>query len=100
MGPVKRGRDLSAGAGAVKATRPGRSCYAEAMAKAPAPVPEYDAALARLRAFCADWPGVTETTSWGNPTFKAAGKSFAVLDRYKGDYCIWLRCDPAGREDL
>jgi predicted DNA-binding protein (MmcQ/YjbR family) len=70
------------------------------MAKAPAPGPEYEAALARLRALSADWPGVTETTSWGNPTFKAAGKSFAVLDRYKGDYCIWLRCDPARREDL
>ncbi len=70
------------------------------MAKAPAPGPEYAAALARLREECAGWPGVTETTGWGNPTFKAAGKSFAVLDRYKGDYCIWLCCDPARREAL
>ena len=70
------------------------------MAKAPVPGPEYEAALARLRAECAGWPAVTETTSWGNPTFKANGKSFAVLDRYKGEYCIWLRCDPARREAL
>ena len=79
---------------------PGASCYAAPMAKDQAPGPEYDRALARLRAECAGWPGVTETTSWGNPTFKADGKSFAVLDRYRDEYCIWLRCDPARRESL
>lgn len=70
------------------------------MAKQAARGPEYEAALARLRSECADWPGVTETTSWGNPTFKAAGRSFVVLDRYKGEYCLWLCCDPARREAL
>lgn len=60
----------------------------------------HDAALARLRSECAGWPGVTETLGWGNPTFKANGKSFAVLDRYKGVSCIWVRCDPARREAL
>jgi len=80
--------------------RSGGSCYAAPMAKGELPGPEYDGALTRLRAECADWPGVTETTGWGNPTFKANRKSFAVLDRYQGGYCIWLRCDPARREAL
>ena len=62
--------------------------------------PEYLQALERLRAECADWPGVTETTSWGNPTFKANGKAFAVLDRYSGSYCVWLRCGSEQRQAL
>ena len=62
--------------------------------------PDYLEALERLRAECADWPGVTETTSWGNPTFKANGTTFAVLDRYRGSYCVWLRCGHEQRETL
>ena len=65
------------------------------MGKEVAAGPEFARALERLRAACRDWPGVIETTSWGNPTFEANGKAFAVLDRYRGSYCIWVRC---GRE--
>jgi predicted DNA-binding protein (MmcQ/YjbR family) len=61
---------------------------------------EYLEALERLRAECADWPGVTETTGWGNPTFKANGTTFAVLDRYSGSYCVWLRCGSERRRAL
>lgn len=62
--------------------------------------PEYAKALKRLRAECADWPGVVETTSWGNPTLEAGGKAFAVLDRYQGSYCIWVLCGSERREAL
>ena len=68
----------------------------------PHPIPheDPDAALSRLRAECAQWPGVVEALSWGNPTFKANRKSFAVLDRYQGGYCIWVRCTGERRERL
>ena len=62
--------------------------------------PECEAALARLREECADWPGVTETTSWGNPTFKAGGRTFVVLDRYRGEYCLYVFCTGKRRDAL
>ena len=62
--------------------------------------PEFDQALARLRSECAGWPGVSETTSWGNPTFKAGGRTFAVLDRYRGEYCLFVHCAGDRRETL
>jgi hypothetical protein len=58
------------------------------------------AALLRLRKICLGLPNVTECLTFGNPTFKAGAKTFAVLDRYKGDYCVWVRCDPQLRKQL
>lgn len=40
--------------------------------------------LPRLRRICLRLPGTSETVSWGHPTFKAGGKTFCVLERYKG----------------
>ena len=57
------------------------------------------AALQTLRGICANLPGSTELLTFGNPTFKAAGKSFAVLDSYKGVDCLWLRIDPGRRNE-
>ena len=62
--------------------------------------PDFEASLARLRSELADWPGVSESLSWGNPTFKANGKSFAVLDRYHGRHCVWVRCAGERRDAL
>src|SRR6185503_10655646 len=70
------------------------------MAELAAAAPEYHETLERLRAEVAGWPGVTETTSWGNPTFKANGTAFVVLDRYQQQYCLWLRCGSARRQEL
>lgn len=70
------------------------------MARDPGDDPQYVAALERLRAECTGWPGVTETTSWGNPTFKADGRGFAVLDRYKEKYCLYVQCGSARRAAL
>jgi len=61
---------------------------------------EYDKALAWLRTECADWPGVSETTSWGNPTFKANGRTFAVLDRYRSEYCLFVHISGDRREAM
>ena len=58
------------------------------------------AALTVLRPICMALPGSAETVTFGNPTFKASGKSFAVLDEYKGHACLWLRVDPGRRDEL
>ena len=101
MGPPKRGRDLRCGAEGVKATAAASHAMMAGMARSEAAAdPHYLEALERLRAACVGWPGVTETTSWGNPTFKANGRGFAVLDRYKGSSCIYVQCGGARREAL
>jgi hypothetical protein len=54
-------------------------------------------ALDRLRATAAKLADVEETTTFGNPTFKVRGRSIAVLDRYNGKCCLWLRIGIADR---
>jgi predicted DNA-binding protein (MmcQ/YjbR family) len=44
--------------------------------------------LERLRGICDRLAGVTETVTFGHPTFKAKGKTFTVLETYKGDLSI------------
>ncbi len=57
-------------------------------------------ALEALRAICLALPGVIETVSYGNPTFKAGRKTFAVLDAYQGSTCVWLACGAERRPAL
>ena len=57
-------------------------------------------ALEELRAICTALPGVIETVSFGNPTFKAGRKTFAVLDAYQGATCVWLACGAERRPVL
>ncbi len=57
-------------------------------------------ALDELRAICGGLPGVVETVSFGNPTFKAGRKAFAVLDAYRGATCVWLACGAERRPAL
>lgn len=59
-----------------------------------------ESVLKKLRSVCVALPGTAETLSWGNPTFKANGKAYAVLDSYKGVACIWFRCAKSKREIL
>ena len=54
----------------------------------PAPLTKRSALLARLREICLPLPECRETVSWGNPTFLAGKKQFAVLDRYHERWCI------------
>jgi hypothetical protein len=57
-------------------------------------------ALEALRAICSLLPGVIETVSFGNPTFKAGRKTFTVLDAYQGSTCVWLACGAERRAAL
>ena len=58
------------------------------------------AALSALRKIAAGLPESQETTSFGHPTFKIGGKTFAVLDHYSGEDCLWLLVDRARRARL
>ena len=44
--------------------------------------------LKQLREICLPLPECKETLKWGNPTFVAGKKMFAVLDRYHDRWCI------------
>ena len=62
--------------------------------------PSARAALERLRALCRALEGSEEGLSFGNPTFRAGGKAYLVLDRYRDQECLWLRVERAERADL
>jgi len=57
-------------------------------------------ALERLRALMRALDHVENTVTFGNPTFKVKKRAFAVIDRYKGVDCLWLRIDPMERAGL
>jgi predicted DNA-binding protein (MmcQ/YjbR family) len=57
-------------------------------------------ARTRLRRLAKSLGGVTETLSFGHPTFKVGDTAFAVLDRYGGEECLWVRVDPIERAQL
>jgi len=61
---------------------------------------EASVALTQLREICLSLPNVAESLTFGNPTFKVGRKVFTVLDRYKGEYCIWVLCGSALRKRL
>jgi predicted DNA-binding protein (MmcQ/YjbR family) len=44
--------------------------------------------LKRLGRICDGLPSVTETVTFGHPTFQANGKTFMVLETFKGDLSI------------
>jgi predicted DNA-binding protein (MmcQ/YjbR family) len=49
--------------------------------------------LAKLREICLSLPAAEETITFGHPTFRAAGKTFAVLEEYKGELSIAFRVE-------
>jgi len=49
--------------------------------------------LTRLRKTIAKLPDVTETVSWGHPTFKVGDKTFAVFEQYKGELGLALKVE-------
>jgi hypothetical protein len=62
--------------------------------------PNARAARERLRKLVAQFKDVTETLTFGHPTFQTHGKTFAVLDHYQGADCLWLRVDSMERPML
>lgn len=47
--------------------------------------------LKKLRAICLRLPAATEGVTFGHPTFRIAGKMFAVLEEYKGELGICVK---------
>jgi len=56
--------------------------------------------LTQLRNICLRLPESSETVKWGNPTFVAGKKQFAVLDRYHDRWCIAFLAKPADQKQL
>jgi hypothetical protein len=54
----------------------------------------------RLSKVCQSLPEVVAGESFGNPCFHAGKRPFVVLDRYRGEDCIFLYVDPGLREEL
>jgi hypothetical protein len=57
-------------------------------------------ALERLRTAASGLPNVEESITFGNPTFRVNRRAFAVIDRYSGCDCLWLRVAASDRELL
>ena len=53
-----------------------------------------EAVVDRLRKICGTLPDTAETVTFGHPTFKVKGKTFAVVETYKGELSI---CVNAGK---
>lgn len=51
--------------------------------------------IERLRKICLALPGATEKVSFGHPTFQISGKTFCVLDVYKGQTAIAVKVGKA-----
>lgn len=61
-----------------------------------------DDPLERLRAICLALPDATEKIAWGEPTFRAYGKMFAMFtDNHHGDgrVAVWCKV-PAGVQEI
>ncbi|HTO53241.1 MAG TPA: MmcQ/YjbR family DNA-binding protein [Myxococcota bacterium] len=53
-------------------------------------------ALSRLRKLCLALPETSEKVAWGEPTWRVAGKMFAMLDDHHHgapDLSVWLKSD-------
>jgi predicted DNA-binding protein (MmcQ/YjbR family) len=53
-----------------------------------------------LREVCVDLPGCAEVVTFGNPTFQVDRKTFCVLDRYQGQYCVVFKASPQRQAEL
>ncbi len=57
-------------------------------------------ALERVRSICLALPRALETTSCGHPTWKARRKTFAVFEKYRGDWSLALQAEPGEQRAL
>lgn len=53
----------------------------------------YDEILRRLRKACGTLSDSTETVTFGHPAFQIKGKTYAVLEEYKGDLSICFKVE-------
>jgi predicted DNA-binding protein (MmcQ/YjbR family) len=54
----------------------------------------FEGVLKRLRGVCLSFPDATETVTLGHPTFQIEGKTFAVLEEYRGELSICVTVGP------
>ena len=59
-----------------------------------------EGSLEKIRALCLELSDIAETVSYGHPTWKVRGKTFAVFEQYKGDWCLALLAEPARQKLL
>ena len=52
-----------------------------------------DAILRKLRKACASLSDTTETITFGHPTFQVKGKTYAVLEEYKGELSLCVKVE-------
>ena len=53
--------------------------------------------LARLRAICLALPAAEEKAAWGDPTFRVAGRIFAMHKIGDGRPSLWCKAEPGGQ---
>jgi phosphoribosylglycinamide formyltransferase-1 len=51
------------------------------------------AVLKKLRKVCLDLHKATETVTYGHPTFQVGGRTFSVLEEYKGELGICIKVE-------
>jgi predicted DNA-binding protein (MmcQ/YjbR family) len=51
-------------------------------------------ALEKVRGICEALEGAVETRSFGHPTWKVKKRTFAVVEKYKGDWSLALMAEP------
>jgi predicted DNA-binding protein (MmcQ/YjbR family) len=56
-------------------------------------VPPAAPLVTRLRKICSQLLDVTETVSFGHPTFQVGGKTFAVFEQYKGELGLAVKVE-------
>jgi len=58
------------------------------------------AVLNRLREVCLSLPESREVRAWGHPNFRAGKKTFAVWEKYRGEWSIAVKVDDGRRAAL
>ena len=56
--------------------------------------------LEKVRALCLELSDVTETVSYGHPTWKVRRATFAVFEQYQGDWCVAILAEAARQVQL
>ena len=59
-----------------------------------------DPLLTKLREVCLALPGTSEVQKWGHPNFLVGKKTFAVYEKYKGEWAICFKTEPALQLEL
>src|SRR6266702_5244019 len=59
-----------------------------------------DEVLRRLRTLCSSLSDVSETVTYGHPTFRVEKQAFAILEKYRGRLCIVFKAEMLHQQAL